>query len=299
MIFNRLLLSALLSFHCVSALPVASTRLPPQVVEPVIRQVDHILISSDDPASLFDFFAGTLHLPVAWPLADYEGFSSGGVGAGNVNIEVLRAPVRKGSSPVRGARARYAGFAFEPVPLLQSLAQLKTRGITHGPREPYRSALPDGSEGISWTTVVLTQFSQSGLSVFLCEYNPAFLNVEIRRNQLGGRLALDEGGPLGIRFVKEIVIRTKDLNGDSERWQRLFLPVAPSMANGWQIGNGPAIRLTPGSGREIQRIVLRVASLSRARDFLERKQLLGAVTARGITLNATGLQGLDIMLVEQ
>jgi hypothetical protein len=299
MTFTRILLFTLLTVHCASMRLLAPVEPFAQVVEPVIRQVDHILISSDDPESLFEFFAGTMQLPVAWPLADYKSFSSGGIGAGNVNLEVLRSPVRKGSSPAKSTKARYAGVAFEPVPLVQSLPQLKTRSITHSPPEPYRSILPDGSEGTSWTTVVLTQISKPGLSVFLCEYNPAFLNVEIRRNQLGGRLVLDEGGPLGIRFVKEIVVRTKDLHGERERWQRLFLPVAPSTTNGWQIGNGPAIRLTSGPGEGIRRIVLRVTSLSRARNFLERKQLLGAVTAHGITLNAARIQGLDILLVEQ
>lgn len=61
-----------------------------QEMKPIIRQVDHILIQASEPRDLFDFFAETLQLPVAWPIADYSGFTSGGVGAGNVNIEVVR-----------------------------------------------------------------------------------------------------------------------------------------------------------------------------------------------------------------
>src|SRR5512136_1164601 len=118
-----------------------------QTLEPVIRQVDHILVATEDPAPLFDFFAGTLQLPVAWPLADYRGFSSGGIGAGNVNIEVMRSLKQEVASSGKSVKARFAGFAFEPALLAQSLPQLKARGIPYKSPEPYRSTLPDGSEG--------------------------------------------------------------------------------------------------------------------------------------------------------
>jgi len=76
-------------------------------MKPIIRQVDHILIQTSDAKYLFDFLADTLQLPVAWPLADYSGFTSGGVAAGNVNIEVLRFADQKESSSTRRSKAHF------------------------------------------------------------------------------------------------------------------------------------------------------------------------------------------------
>ncbi len=56
---------------------------------PLVKKVDHIVVQTDDPKGLFDLMAETLGLPVAWTLAVYPGFSTGGIHAGNVNIELL------------------------------------------------------------------------------------------------------------------------------------------------------------------------------------------------------------------
>lgn len=261
-------------------------------VKPVIRQVDHVLVESSDPATLFQFFADTLQLPVAWPMADYSGFASGGVWAGNANIEVLRS-----ADPAKRARARFIGLALEPFRLEDCLAALRIRGIPYDPPEPYISKLPDGSEGTLWTNVPLPRVSRRDLSVFLCEYSPAFLHAEIRRNQLGGQLVLRKGGPLGIKSVKEIVLGSTDPPGDKSEWQKILVTPAGPSAMCWQVGNGPAIHLNPGSTDRIQRIVLKVDSLKQAKDFLAEKGLLGKASAEEISIDPSRIQGLSIRLV--
>jgi len=49
--------------------------------KPIIKQVDHIIIRVDDSSSdqLFALFSDTFQLPVAWPLASYTSFVSGGI----------------------------------------------------------------------------------------------------------------------------------------------------------------------------------------------------------------------------
>lgn len=268
-------------------------------LKPVVRQADHVLIQSSDPAYLFDFLAGTLQLPVAWPVAEYSGFVSGGVGAGNVNIEVLRLADPKSTAPGGLAQARFIGLAFEPFRLADCLPELQARGIEHGPPQAYISALPNGSRGTLWTHVVLPQLSKPGLSVFLCEYNPAFLHAEIRRNQLGGQLVLKRGGPLGIKSVREIVIGAKNPKTWSPEWQRLLSPSAQSPAALWQAGSGPAIRLVSDSSDRIQRIIFRVVSLKAARSFLAENQLLGATSADEVAIMPGKIQGLCIYLSEK
>lgn len=79
--------------------------------KPVVKKVDHITISSTDAPGLFNFFTRELGLPVAWPLAEYPGFTTGGVQAGNVNIESLH--MGKSGAPATASADIY-GIVFEP-----------------------------------------------------------------------------------------------------------------------------------------------------------------------------------------
>ena len=89
---------------------------------PIVRQVDRILIESSNPKALFAFFSADLQLPEAWPLAENQGYMSGALGAGNVNIELYRY-IKRGGEPARkpGA-AHFAGLALEPYPLAELCA---------------------------------------------------------------------------------------------------------------------------------------------------------------------------------
>ncbi len=271
----------------------------PKARLPVVRQVDRILVQSSDPRSLYDFFTVTAALPVAWPLTESSGFASGGVGAGNVNIEVYRPADLKSTDPAGHSGARFTGIAFQPYPLDRCLPELLSRGIAYDPPQPLVSTLPDGSRGTLWTTVVLPQLSGPVMSVFLCEYSTSYLNVEVRRRQLGNQLGLKKGGPMRIESVKEVVVGTADLRSEAPPWRKL-LGLAPASSPGvLNAGEGPAIRLVSGGGKRIQAILVKVASLKEAKEFLEGKRLLGQATANGISLNPSKIQGLRISLVEK
>ncbi len=263
---------------------------------PIVRQVDHILVESADPEALFSFFADTLQLPEAWPLADSQGFTSGGIGAGNVNIEVFRY-AQSTNVPVRRiSGARYAGLAFEPYPLSAALQELKLRGIPYSPPEPYVANLPKGSQGVLWTTVSLHSFSRPGMSVFLYEYSTAFLRVEVRRKQLANRLTLDKGGPLGFHSVREIVIACTNLEREKDAWTQLLgKQVSPEI---WRAGAGPVIHLLQGPEDQIREITCKIQSLDRAKAFLQKNQLSGSASSKEIVLNPSKIQGLRIRLTE-
>ncbi len=260
-------------------------------MKPVIRQIDHILVRSDNPRALFDLFTETLQLPVAWPMEEHSGFASGGVGLGNVNLEILRPAGKR-------AESRFAGLALEPIDLADCLLQLKARKIPFEPPAPYVSKLPDGTEGTMWTTVTLNRLSRPGLSVFLCEYSPQYLHAEIRRNQLGGQLVLRKGGPLGLRSVKEVVISTPDVADDRAAWQAL-LSRAPLPGGSLPSGKGPSIRLVSGSGLGIVNLILEVDSLDSAKKWLKQKQMLGPTRPHYVTISPSEIQGLSILLAGQ
>ena len=173
---------------------------------PVVHQVDHILVACKDPQKLFSFFADTLQLPVAWPMNQNQSYSTGGVGAGNVNIELFAY-----SGKASPASTRYYGIAFEPYPLDDALRRLQFLSIPYDKPVPAMSTLPNGSNGVAWTTVALPTLSKPDMSIFLYEYSPTFLKVDVRRKQLGNRLMLNHGGPLGLRAVDEIIIGSTTL----------------------------------------------------------------------------------------
>jgi|WetSurMetagenome_2_1015567.scaffolds.fasta_scaffold127118_2 hypothetical protein len=259
---------------------------------PVVRQVDRVLVESKDPQTLFSFFADTLQLPVAWPMNQNQSYSTGGVGAGNVNIELF---AYSGSASPK--RTRYCGIAFEPYPLGDALRRLQFLSIPYDKPAPVMSTLPNGSNGVAWTTVALPTLSKPGMSIFLYEYSPSFLKVDIRRKQLGNRLMLNRGGPLGLRALDEILIGSTTLKKDLSAWSLMIGKLTDS--GSLHPINGPAIRIIADSADQIREITFRVESLSNAKSFLAKSKLLGAKSGNRIYLNSVKLQGLRVALTDQ
>jgi hypothetical protein len=268
-----------------------------QRTTPVIRQVDHILIESGDPMALFSFFADTLQLPVAWPISENQGYITGGVGAGNVSLELFRYHDTGGGTRSGALEARYTGLTFEPYPLADAIRRLQSVGIPYTPPEPSVSTLPNGKQGIAWTAVRLPTVARPLMSISLYEYSPAFLKVDVRRKQLGNRLTLNNGGPAGLLAASEIVITAKDPKKDTEIWTRLL--GKPAGSGNWRVGAGPAIRLIAGDQDRIREIILKVESLDRAKIFLKKSKLLGSVSISSVSVNPSRIQGLRISLVEK
>lgn len=279
--------------------PEISSQTPGAASQP-IRQIDHVMIRTGGPQELYAFFTETLELPVAWPMTSPRaGVSTGGVGFGNVNVEAIQIPGQTDSRP------RLVGVAFEPSGLEESLAELNRRGITSGERRPLITVGPGGSKNTLWTNVTLRQFSDADnpanatLHIFLSEYNPSYVNVEERRSRLRKQLVERSGGPLGVLEVKEVIIGATDLPMARRLWQRLLDPARSATSNTWQVGNGPAIHLVSAAENRIQTMVIRVASLDRAKAFLRDKQLLGAESDGQAAIDPSKVGGLDIRLVDK
>jgi len=272
-----------------------------QVSEPAplpVRQIDHIMIRTDEPGQLYAFLAETLRLPVAWPLATRGGVTSGGVGFGNANVEAIQFPGQKPS------QALLVGFGFEPSPLAECLVELNRRGVTHGEPRPFVVTGQDGSRKTLFTNVTLRQFSDADrpsdatMHIFLSEYSPTYVDVEQRRARLHRELRESGGGPLGVRSVKEVIVGATDLNAAEKLWGRLLAPRRPSAPGLWRVGEGPAIRIVQAKDNKLQGIVISVFSLRRAKAFLREKGLLGPVTDREVTIDPSKVQGLNIRLVK-
>ena len=271
-----------------------------RATRPPILQIDHIMIRTGDPRELYAFFAETLRLPVAWPMTSPRpGVMTGGIGFGNVNIEAIQFPGQADPRP------RLVGFAFEPSALDDSLIELNRRGLTSGERRPLVATGPDGSKRTLWTNVTLRQFSDSddpadaGIHIFLSEYSPTYVNVDERRAHLRSQLINSGGGPLGVVDVKEVIIGAVDLAEARQLWQKLLDPGPSTTSNTWQIGSGPGLRLVPADENRIQALLIRVASLERAKAFLRDRQLLGADAAGQVTIDPSKIGGLNLRIVDK
>jgi hypothetical protein len=133
--------------------------------KPIIKQVDHIIIRVDNSSSdqLFALFSDTFHLPVAWPLASYTSFVSGGIFAGNVNLELLTVDSQPAQSSHTTTHAHLYGLAFEPCLLPECLQELTQRALPYLPPIPYLQKNATGEQVTVWTNVFLGNLLGSNL----------------------------------------------------------------------------------------------------------------------------------------
>jgi hypothetical protein len=121
--------------------------------EPIVKQLDHIVVRVDDPVSLHALFSETLQLPVAWPVQAYPSFTSGGITLGNVNLEILSCG--SGRKPSQSTEARIRAIAFESTSLSETALELSRRAIPHTPVLDYELTQPDGERVAHWANVML------------------------------------------------------------------------------------------------------------------------------------------------
>lgn len=259
------------------------------------RQVDHIIIRANDPERLFLLLTETLELPVAWPLKPYGFFVSGGVFAGNVNLEVLRMGPRSKTSPDGPSDAKLYGIAFEPHDSIEASIQfLKAKKLRHGPPMPFAGE-HDGEREVLWTNVSLPSLQVQDSMIFLCKYAR---DVDEHREPLRDQLRKRGGGPLGLELVEEISVGVADLETVRAVWGQHLGPATPENPSIWRLGDGPAIRLVTDDKDVMRGIVLRVRSMERAKTQLSKRGLLGDGVGQRISIAGSTIGALDIRLVE-
>jgi hypothetical protein len=243
---------------------------------------------------------------VAWPPAQYQGFFSGGINVGNVNLEFgyQAEDTPRDSSNPGVAQAWFAGLGLEPEPLATALRALDRLKFKHDKPSLYKAA-QNGVEQTLWTTVGLNDLSSDRLVVFLCEYNPALFqmlnppssDLEARRNYLQRELLSNLGGPLGVLGVREIVLGLSDYEREAAMWRKL-LNAEPGKGGEWKPDAGPVIRFVPSNKTAIEAIVIRVVSLARAREYLQTARLIGEAHGTSISFDRKKVMGIEISLTE-
>jgi len=237
----------------------------------VVKQVDHILLVQEDPRGLYDFLTKDLGLPVAWQYRKYKDFESGGVFAGNVNLEALSLLSGAGSAP-----SKIAGFAFEPSSTTDEIIkELDRRQIAHEEPQVFEMG-PEGSRIKLWTNTIIENMLP-GSFVFICEYHIYKLykvDAKAMRRKLKNDLEKADGGTLGIKYVSEIKIKLKDKAGALKRWQNLLKPYECFKDGCFGIGKGPSLRFMESDQDYIYSLKIKVKSIKKAGDFLSAKGLV-------------------------
>jgi hypothetical protein len=197
-----------------------------------IDRVDHGLVASGDADGLF---AEDFRLPVAWPMADYGGFVSGGTRWGNVNVEVIR-DARPRPEAWAGAGAS-ASPSSPPNRWMRPSATSRPAASRAGRRGRGARGRPSPSP-TSWST---TRRS-------LCRYLPG---VYQRYPVLTEDLRERGGGSLGIDAVAGVVVGVPDVATAGEGWGRLLAPATAQRPGCWPLGDGPAVRLEASDAERI------------------------------------------------
>lgn len=257
---------------------------PDRPTERLIRQVDHVILASDNAEGLYRLFSERLQIPVAWPYRSYGTFSSGGVILGTIALELLFA---------QHAPYGLTRMALEPDSLSTVLPALDVRHVPHLEPAPYKQKDPSGVEHVAWTIVDMPTIAPAN-TIFLCKYNA---DVEERRRRTIEELRKTGGGPLGIESPMEVVLGVRDLAAAEGQWANLLAPLRPSDGT-WPLGSGPAIRLVANQEDQLAILRIKVRSLERARGFLKREQLLGLNGEREISIDRSRVSGADMRFVE-
>jgi hypothetical protein len=260
------------------------------VTEPLVRQLDHVIVPVADPRPLFDLFATELGLPVAWPVMDKGLFTSGAVCAGNANIEFLTGPPSVSSFFEPTEPLAFREVAFEPRDAARMIEMLDERALPHSKPLPYADI------GGEWTNVFVSPIPPESVLVFLCHYHGA--TAEERRS-VRRAFHNGDGGPLGVKRAAEVTLGVADLDSAMDAWTRFLAPAEPDAHGAFHVGDGPAIRLRRSPIDGVAAVWLEVVSLAAARDALRERDLLGPMRASGIGLNYARTGGLDVWLTEK
>lgn len=257
-----------------------------------IAKVEHFYAYASKAQELYMFLHTELQLPVVWEFTDYGSFASGGLSLGNVVFEIVR---QEGMDNSKIKEATIHGIAFEPYGSASSAVILLDKmSVGHTTPEPFKVQY-DGAERVAWETFTLDVLPKA--AIFVCDYKARAYVKEGREN---GRRELlsSNGGPLGIRGLREIVIALADLQKGIDSWANLLgdeKHVAPGL---FQFTEGPSIRLVQNSHDEIRELVLEVDSLNKAKLYLQSRGQLGPMYNGKYTIAPSVIHGLTISLIQ-
>ncbi|MGZ8541546.1 MAG: hypothetical protein ACXWV6_12895 [Chitinophagaceae bacterium] len=254
-----------------------------------VSKVEHFFASSPKADSLFRLFTSKLGTPIVWDYQTWGNFSSGGVSFGNVVFEFVN---------YQGiTKTKFDAIALEPKQSVEEFIKLlDVNKVNHDTIEANTYVAKDGSIG-GWSNLNLKNLLPDEAGIFICDYKKRD-QVFTNRQESADSLKNNNGGPLGILFLKEIVIGSSDYTYHS--LELVKLPgIKRNNGNLFSFEQGPSLRLKKSNAGNIEKIVLKVNSLEAAKRYLKSKNLLGSISKNTVYIDPNSIDGLLIELTDK
>jgi len=226
---------------------------------------------------LYEFFKDELQFPVyfhpeKWGQARYTAIYTG-----NVMLEIC------GPFEIPGTElmARYNSLIFRPFKSIQASAhELAGRQIRY--------------EGLPKPDLQTIDLPGLEIPAGICPVKDP--NEVSRREALRAELRARNGGPIGLKKVKELYIGYNSKE-HLDQWINLIKP-AKHKKNLWYLPEEPNLRFVEDESERILAIVLKVESLEKATDYLKRNGILEKRAEKSVEIARTKTGGLRIILEE-
>jgi hypothetical protein len=230
---------------------------------------------------LYKFFKDELQFPVYFHPEKWGSARYTGILAGNVVLEVC-GPYPETPIPGTELMARCNTLIFEPFESVQASArELERRRIRYE-----GSPKPDD----------LQKIHVPDLDVPVGIWPIKDPNSVTRRESLRADLRARNGGPIGLKNVKELYIGHNS-QARLEQWINLIEP-ARHQRNLWYLPEEPNLRFVKDESERIRAVVFQVESLKKATDYLKRHGLLGNRSKTSVEIAKTKTGGLRLILEE-
>ena len=255
-----------------------------------VNKIEHFFASSPKAERLFQFFSQELELPVVWKYQSWGDFASGGVTLGNVAFELV---TFKGADTTS-----FNGIALEPTYHMEEFQKdLDKVGIAHDTIDNSNVSTDSSGTLRGWSLFTPKDLLPTEANLFVCDYKERQRIID-NRKKASDKLLVTNGAGLGVVSLKEIVVSTTDFKKYDEQFAKL--PGVKKVKNGlFSFSDGPDLRLQADGKNYIPKIVIKVHSLKKAKEFLERKKILGKVNTYSIFILPEAIDGLQIELVEK
>jgi hypothetical protein len=256
-------------------------------------KLDHLMIKVQNASSSFELFKAGFKMPSSWNVTDYKYYISGGINAGNVNIETFEVPESAKIYHIYPERDGIVGLIFQPVSSLnESVKILDEKRIPHSDQEVSLAGYKDGVP-VTFTNVYLDPFMNNSMVLF-CNYS---YNMDERRKNNEEILSSLNGGSLGILGLTRVDITYSNATV-RYNWQKFLPAVNVSSPDVLDAGNGVTISLIPGDADAIPSVFFDVRSVNEAEKELKALGIPYTVNETSLVMQPSELPDLSIILNE-
>lgn len=253
-----------------------------------INKVDHFYASSPKAETLFNLFKNKFRMPVDWDYKSWGDFSSGAVTLGNIAFEFV---YYKGVP-----KTTFEGIGLEPQQSVEEIQIILDEAtIMHDTIEPNTFVMKNGKLG-GWSNMSLKNLLPAEAGLFICDYKNRE-EISFYRNKSADTLKNNNGGPLGVLFLKEIVIGSTNISLNKKELAKLP-GIQVNKDDVYSFKDGPSIRLINSTINGFDKIVIKVSSVENAKKYLKSQNLLGNSTKNSVFIDTNSTDGLIIELTD-